>query len=243
MSAGNASQDTVNWNQGKRILPASLTSIKTSQTEFTRCLAQSESCLPSREERCFPGKLALLIASYHWSSKVHGEQGPRGRTSTGLHAPASLCWRRKRTVGGGCASLPAKQNSYQVEDSFLCLSNQQALSLFILFLFTGLKKWFCQKYIWKITWKDRKLPQKRSWETESQINQGALCPTEWLQTPAPPFWTPDPGNHTTGVGDGFAFTVKLQEAGQHSAVSLTSFLWPLDIVQPSLAICSCVLRA
>lgn len=144
MSAGNASQDTVNWNQGKRILPASLTSIKTSQTEFTRCLAQSESCLPSREERCFPGKLALLIASYHWSSKVHGEQGPRGRTSTGLHAPASLCWRRKRTVGGGCASLPAKQNSYQVEDSFLCLSNQQALSLFILFLFTGLKNGFAK---------------------------------------------------------------------------------------------------
>ena len=143
MSAGNSSQDTMNWNQGKWILPASLTSIKTRQTESTRCLTQSESCLPSREERCFPRKLALLIASYHWGNKVHGDQGPRSRTYTGLQAPASPCWRRKRTVAGGCASLPAKQNSYQIEDSFLCLSNQQVLSLFILFLFTGLKEWFC----------------------------------------------------------------------------------------------------
>lgn len=100
MSAGNSSQDTMNWNQGKWILPASLTSIKTRQTESTRCLTQSESCLPSWEERCFPGKLALLIASYHWGSKVHGEQGPRGRTYTGLQAPAvragggkNSCWR------------------------------------------------------------------------------------------------------------------------------------------------------
>lgn len=140
MSTGIASQDIVNWNQGKWILPASLLSIQTSQTESTRCLAQPESYLPSREERCFPGKLALLIASYHWGSKVHGEQGPRGRTSTGLQAPASLCWRRKRTVAGGCASPPAKQNSYQVEDLFLGLSHQQAPSLFVLFLFTALKK-------------------------------------------------------------------------------------------------------
>lgn len=29
----------------------------------------------------------------------------------------------------------------------------------------------------KNTWKDRKLAQKRTWETESQINQGELCPT------------------------------------------------------------------